>query len=371
VQLYATGDPEFDHWTASRDCRRFYRRYHRMRLYPPFADRCARRYRGGLGYEDVQAIYRYELDRPRGETARQARQRRRLDSWILRDARGRRLYVPFDCDDGRCPQYAADIGNPAWRRHYVRKVREWIGEGYRGIFVDDVNWNLNASDGFGRPAAPIDPRTGREMTAADWRRYMARFVERLRAVFPRRELMVNSVWWRSASGLDDPAVRRGVAAATTYEMERGTDDVFEGQSYDALLAAVDAIHALGTGVNLDGYPAETRARAEFELATYLLVSNGRDSVHASYGSCPGAGRRSPCEEPFWQGWRTDLGPALGPRTVQPDGVHQRAFLGGLVLVNPPGAPRRTVFLGAPYADLDGTRSAARTLHGGEAVVLRR
>ena len=33
--------------------------------------------------------------------------------WILKDAAGNKLYIPWGCSGGICPQYAADIGNPA------------------------------------------------------------------------------------------------------------------------------------------------------------------------------------------------------------------------------------------------------------------
>ena len=36
--------------------------------------------------------------------------------WILKDAAGNKLYIPFGCSSGTCPQYAADIGNPAFRQ---------------------------------------------------------------------------------------------------------------------------------------------------------------------------------------------------------------------------------------------------------------
>jgi len=341
-----------------------------MRLYSPYADRCPRGgYRGGLNYHDAQAIFPAELRPRRGDSRRTRRNRRSLARWILRDRRGRRLYVPFDCRRGRCPQYAADVGNPRFRARVIGQIRRAMARGYRGVFLDDVNWNLNVGDGRGRLVAPIDPRTRRRMTLANWQRHMADFVEEVRAAIPGRELMINSVWWRAEGSLDHPSVRRGAASATHYELERGTEDVFRGQSLDALLATIDRLHGMGLGVNLDNQGAATRLQAEFEMGFYYLISTGRDLFSADYGSCPDARGDSPCEEPFWSGYTTKLGAPLAGRETRPDGLLQRRFERGLVLLNPPGAPPRTAMLDGIYRDLDGGLRTWATIDGGRALVL--
>jgi hypothetical protein len=370
VRLFTAAPSSFDHWTRQRRCGRFYRRYHRVIFYPPFADRCAGHYPNGLGYVNAQAIYRRPAT-PGSNISTSLHRRAGRDRRILRDAQGRPLYVPYGCRRGSCPQYAADIGSSVWRRHLHNAIHDWIGKGYRGIFLDDVNWNLNASDSSGRPVRPIDPRTGQIMRVADWKRYMARLIRSVARTFPTAELMLNSVWWRGSDNPSDPVVARGLAAATHYEIERGVADVRRGQPYDALLTAIDRIHALGLSVNVDGYQSTTRADAELELATYLLISNGHDSVHADYGSCPTARPPSPCEERFWRGWHTDLGRAESPRT-KTGAMYLRRFERGLVLLNAPRARRMTVLVPDGYHDLDGRdRSGTVALDGGEALVLHR
>lgn len=209
------------------------------------------------------------------------------------------------------------------------------------------------------------------MTLGDWRRYMADFVTEVRRAVPEHELTINPVWWRAESSLDDPEVSRAVSAATHFHMERGTEDVFRGQSYDGLLAYADRLHSLGLGVNLDGYLSRSRARAEFELATYYLLSTGSDTVGADYGSCPDARGDSPCEEPFWSGYETKLGAPLAAREPRPDGLLQRRFERGVVLVNPPGSQPRRAEMDGLYTDLEGDLRLSVTLEGGQAVVLRR
>jgi hypothetical protein len=371
VHLFREGGPSFARWVHRSDCRRFLNRYHRMRLYSPYADACVQGgYRGGLAYVNAQAIYPREVRVWRRDSRRERHAQRRLDRLILRDARGRRLYVPFECDGRRCPQYAAHIGSRRWRKRIARKVGAALRDGYRGVFLDDVNWTLNVSDGAGRPVRPVHPVTRRPISLGQWRRAMARLVTAIRARHPRAEVVVNSVWWKPESSLDVPDVARGVRAASAYDVERGTLDTFRGQSYAGLLATIDRIHALGTGVNLDNFAARTRREAEFELATYFLISDGRDSVTTDYGSCPSSGGSSPCEEPFWSAYRIDLGEPRGPRRVRADGLVERRFAGGLVLVNPPRSPRREAALDGVYTDLDGARTRRVALAGGEARILR-
>jgi putative glycosyl hydrolase-like family 15 (GHL15) protein len=344
-----------------------------MRLYSPFADRCVDGggYRGGLVYSDVQAVYPYQTTIRRRDSRRTRKAKRKVRRWVLRDRRGRALYVPFGCTGRRCPQYAADIGSKGWRSYEIRRLRRAMRHHYKGIFLDDVNFNLNVSRGSGAPAGPIDPRTRRAMTPDAWQAYMAGFVRRVRAAFPTKELMMNMVWWKPESSLDDPDVRAALEAASHVELERGTEDVFRGQPYLGLLATMDRLHAAGVGFNLDGYLSGSRSRAEFELGTYFLASDGRDTVGADYGSCPTNSGRSPCQEDFWKGYKVHLGPPSGPRATRPDGLLERRFAKGLVLVNPPGAPRRQVRLDSLYTDIDGTLRLFATLDGGQALILRK
>ena len=45
----------------------------------------------------------------------------RHPDWILKDAGGHKLYIPFGCSGGECPQYAADFGNPEFRSWWIRR----------------------------------------------------------------------------------------------------------------------------------------------------------------------------------------------------------------------------------------------------------
>lgn len=360
-QFFNEAPTNFDHWVrpASGSCLPFFSRYDRMRVYPPYADPCvAAGYQGALGYQDIQAIYKDANGAPQ------------LPQWVLKDASGRNLYVPFACGGGTCPLYAADIGNQAFRDSYIDQIRAWLPMGYAGIFVDDVNWNLNVSDGNATPTLPVDPRTGAAMTLANWKTYLADFLEQIRAAFPDVEIMINSVWWKPESSLDDPTVLRGVGTATHYELERGTTDVFNGQSWEGMLDFINRLQTYGVDVNFDNYYATTRQQAEFEMATYFLVSTGRDTYSAEYRSCPDNASPSPCSEPWWPAYATDLGLPTANYTVNGT-IYRRPFANGLVLINKPGGASQTLPLDGSYRDLDGNALTSVTLGAGQAIVLQR
>lgn len=366
ARFYKGAYPGLDRYIDSRRCARHLNRYVRMRMFTHFSDRCVdRSYRGGLVNVNAQAIHVTDVRIRRGDTRAERARKRALDRMILRDSAGRRLYVPFDCARGRCPQYAADIANPRWRTYLRRQVRRAMRHRYAGVFLDDVNWQVNVSDGLERRVPAMDP--GR------WKRAMRLLVSGVRTAAGRRgELMINTVWWRPESSLDDAVVRAGVRRATDFYIERGTEDTRQGQSYEGMLAVIDRLHSMGLGVTLENYTAVDRSEAEFELASYLLHSNGRDAFGAEWASCPRRTRAYvPCRTPYWPGYRTNLGRAEGPRAVRPDGLIERRFARGLVLLNPPGAPERSTSLDALYSDLDGRLRPSVGLAGGQAVVLTR
>jgi hypothetical protein len=47
--------------------------------------------------------------------------------------------------------------------------------GYKGMFIDDVNMQINVSNGYGSDT-PIAPATGLPMTAASWEKALADFI---------------------------------------------------------------------------------------------------------------------------------------------------------------------------------------------------
>jgi Hypothetical glycosyl hydrolase family 15 len=350
VRLARAAESSFDRYTLSPtpEAQAFMRgRFWRMRTYSPYFDQRLSWYPDAWTYRDLYAIYRG------GDTAEEH------PEWILRDGAGNKLYIPFDCGGGSCTQYAGDIGDPAFRAYWISAAKEQAA-GYRGIFVDDVNLEPRVSDGEGDHRMPFDERTGRPMTEADWRRYVAEFTEQIRAALPGKEVVHNSLWF---AGHDDPPVQRQLEAATHVEIERGVNDPGltggGGQfGYETLLRHIDWLHARGKGVVLDSY-ADTRSEVEYELASYFLVSSGRDGLGSSWHTAPGD---------WWPGYEVRLGAPRGER-YEWRGLLRRDFEAGFVLVNQPGRAPAPVDLGPGAFDPAGAPRAAVVLGPAEGAVV--
>jgi hypothetical protein len=349
--LAAERDPELQRF--------WHGHYWRMRGYAPFYDRHT--FDGSAPwtpppthvYRDLYAIY----NNPSG---------RRLiaehPDWVLRDAAGEVLYIQYDCSGRSCTQYAADVGSPGFRRHWIAGAARSLAQGYVGIHIDDVNMAFRVSDGAGRFTRPIDPRTGAPMADADWRRYVAEFTEQVRDAFPDTEIVHNAIWFVNR---EHPEVARAVDAADYIELERGATDpgLTAGAGkygFETFLAHIDWLHARGAGVILEPHDLDAAGR-EFELAVYFLIGDGNDAIASSFEANPGN---------WWQGWDTDLGAPEGERRVW-NGLLRRDFADGIVLVNPPGAPARVADPDGDYENLDGEDVDRVSLQQSHGLVLRR
>jgi hypothetical protein len=350
VLFTRAADSSFDAYTRSPSLtQQTWMRNHfwRMRTYTPYFDTRLSWYGNAWFYKDLYAIYV-------GESA--AAQH---PEWILRDTLGSPLYIPYACSGGRCPQYAGDIGSPTFRARWIEQARGVLARGYRGLFVDDVNMRLQVSDGYGNLVAPVDPRTGRPMSLADWRRYTAEFAEEIRAAFPGVEIVHNQVWFFAP--WTDLSVLRAVFAADFIEFERGiTDTGIRGGGgqfgFETFLTYIDVFQWLGKGVVLDQDAGWGR---EYALATYFLVSTGMDG----FGS-----RLNATLADWWSGYDVDLGAAETGR-YRWQGLFRRDFAGGIVLVNQPDQPTITVDLDRPYRGLDGVWRSTVSLDAASGVVL--
>jgi hypothetical protein len=353
VHFVGSANSAFDKFTRHRDpaIGAFLRRHMwRMIVYSPYFDGKTRWYPNGWVYDDAYAVYR-------GSPLSA-----RHPEWILRDRSGNPLYIPFACAHGTCPQYAADISNPAFRAAWIAGARARLKHGYRGLFIDDVNMEFRVGNGEEQHVAPIDRATGQPMTYDAWRAYMAQFMDQIRAALPATEIVHNSIWFAdSPTRTSDPYIRREILAANYINLERGVNDLAStgGElSLNSFLYYVDVVHSLGRGVLLDSNVTERQA-TEYSLASYFLISAGNDGISA--------GGMTPTH--WWSGFDVNLGDAIGPRTKS-DGVLRRDFTGGMALVDEPGASSQTVTLPRTMLNLDGRRVNSVTLVPASGVVLK-
>ncbi|MEJ2139437.1 MAG: putative glycoside hydrolase [Gammaproteobacteria bacterium] len=330
--------------------------YYRMQVYSPYFDKRLTWFPNAWEYEDAYKI------KPDGDTVR------KHPEWVLRDAAGNMLYIPYACKNGTCPQYAADFGNPEFRDHWIERLANNMQAGYIGIWVDDVNMLWRVSDGNGDHVKPIDPRTGKEMRLTDWQRYFAEFMEEVRQRFPDAEIAHNVIFWAEPADGNDEYLLRQALAADYINLERG---VTAGKGlaggdgkygFKTFLAYIDWVHGLGRHVILDDDDSDSIKDRNLELAFYFLINNGGDLI----GADGDRSRMNP--DSFWSGYRIGLGAALGERYMY-EGLFRRDFECGMTLVNEPGQPTRSIDLGRPMTDLSGRSTRVVTLKAAEGEVL--
>lgn len=355
-------ESQWDPWIGSADAAR--RTLLRQRMwgvvgYPGFFDAHTAWAPQPIAYKDLYAIYRDD-----------SRKLAAHPDWVLKDRSGGRMAIPWGCDPGPCPQYAGDIGNPAFRAAWIAEARDLLRRGYTGLWIDDANMEMRVSDERGVERAPIDPRTGREMTYEDWRRYLAEFLEEIRRQLPGAQIVANVLWFGGTSvGRDrDPYVLRAYGAVDRLNLERGFNDsgLTNGSepkdiwSVDAFMAFIDRMHDRGIPVTLDS-AGFGEAAWEYNLAGYFLVDRGADAL--------GELRLQPGD--WWAGWDVKLGRPLGERSRGSDGVYRREFAGGLAVLNPPRGAARTHRLSEPMRRIDGSVVTSVTLPPGSGAVLLR
>jgi hypothetical protein len=202
---------------------------------------------------------------------------------------------------------------------FVAKVKRDMGVGYAGVFVDDANWSFSPSPG---PEANL-----------------ANLLEAIRKAAPGALIEINSqyhdVWPKMKAG--DPSVARALAQVNIVTKEFGVGPnagINTAQDYAEYMTYADALRAKGIHVVMTGDVAGSVATMEYNLATCLLINDGKDFVNAAKVKV----RR------FWRGFEANLGAPLGGRERSNTGLWSRHFAGGVVYTVEPGAATQTIKL---------------------------
>ncbi|MCK5831861.1 MAG: hypothetical protein KAH20_16325 [Methylococcales bacterium] len=318
-------------------------------------------YSNGLEYKDLYAIYDCAQEvnsvscngdnhehQEMYNLAMQAEADPDIPDWIMKDSNGNRLYIPVGCKNGECPQLAADISNPAFRELWIKQmIKALQGGNYRGLFVDDVNLDVERSLSDGNGCTIVNASCGWIVNNADqWAASLVDFVEEIRSAIPEKEIVHNSVWFHKFPG--DPFLERQVDAADTIVFERGINDsnITLDNEFGIIpfFEANDYVHSRGRNMIHTVYINELVCSSdpcfhpplmqtkliqfEYGLAGWLLASEGHDLFGTLELNTP---------DDWWHGFETNLGKALGDKYVHPNnGLFIREFKRGVVLLNPPG-----------------------------------
>lgn len=360
VNTYVFAKSAFnDHTGNDADWQFLDETYDRMLVWEPYWDSRLDDYGRAIEYENAYAI--------KVDPEKDSRSVEHPD-WVLREADGTPVYIPFGCANG-CPQYAADLGNPAFVEDWIEDAREVLAKGYMGLYIDDVNLLWRFGDVNGDDATPINPRTGEPLQQSEWRQYTVAFLERVRAEFPDVEIWHNAIWYADTPDFDNGMIRRQIEAADVVHLERGMNDpgLVDGNGrfgMETFMRYIDRVHSLGRSVALLDTHATTMDEQWFNIAGYLLVNDGSDFVSTEDWDLLAPGTPT-------DAFTIDIGSALGDRWVDADGVIRREFTGGLVLMNQPRRLPVTVDLGGEWLTQDGQTVTSVDLGTREAVVLLR
>jgi hypothetical protein len=280
--------------------------------------------------------------------------------WILKDQNGNWLYVNFACSGSTCSQYAFDFANAAFRQYQITQLSKLVSAGYLGIWLDDVDLQVETSNATGTVIYPVDSTTGQVMTASVWEKYIANFTTQIRQALPTAQMIHNSIWYAGTQPAGtDPYVQQEIQAADWINLERGVSDpnltAGTGQySLNSMLNFVDIVHSLGRKVIVQEY----NFNGDYGLAGYYLISSGLDAL----------GNDAITPSNWWSGYDHDLGTPLG-RRYDWYGLFRRDYTNGFVLLNPYQGTTLSMTLGGTYATTSGGTVSSVSLAGGHAAVL--
>lgn len=362
-----------------------------MQVYSPWFDDITSSYSNGFAYKDMYAIYNCRLPHDPNdksietkdgmvapdsvdsicaganqpillglyEAAMQAENDPDVADWILKNNDGNFLFIHFTDDYDRYTQFAADIRNPAFRQFWLQQMHYMLSPkndqpasktltskygaplNYRGIFVDDVNMDLDKaiSNGVCRlidvPLKFADGTTcdwSTAITDVEWADSVVNFVQEIRAEFPDLDIIHNSVWYHT--GPDESYIDAQIAAADIISVERGFHDAnFNANLIHFLLAFNDKVHQLGRSVShyIRVYNEkyidiqDQQKELEHGLAGWLLISNGSDYF---------GGDRFMHPDTWWEGFNINLGEATTNYYLTNEGLYRRDFSNGITLLNP-------------------------------------
>lgn len=355
-RLFVYASSYFDPWTnnpSSADQQAMRDLYEFMVVFSPYFDSRLSWFPNGYEYIDMYGV---KPSFPRYTSN---------PEWILEDINGDDLYLDYACSGGTCPQWAGDVGNPAFRADMIaNEFTDAINLGYPGFHIDDLNMRPSTTTGDGNFEAPVDPRTGQIMLLDDWRNYVATFMEEIRAAFPTAIISTNPIWYLDSTTFNDVNIDRQIEATDIFHFERGINDggLTGGSGTYSLVAhfnMVDRIHDHGGVAAWRDETGTTEILQEYQLAAYLMANNGSDYVSTEVAE-------HIAHDTVWPGWLINIGAALGPRTYT-SGLFRREFENGTVLLNEPSNSTQNVSITGNR--IDGTPVTSVSLPESSGVVV--
>jgi hypothetical protein len=288
------------------------------------------------------------------------------DSWYARDSSGNKI------QSAGWGNWLMDISNPGWVDDVVARCRSFMDySGYDGCFIDMLG-TAPLDPGY-LTSLPINRATGKVWTKQEWLRATTNIASTVRASAAPAPVFGNGLGWGGRYfDATAPAEQlldglEGAMPEVFVRSPSGPIDYYRGetawkQDVDMLVdaGARPSITLSMTKVWTTGTQAQKDSWHRYALATFLLGADEHAYFSFRYD------HELTAYHPWWE---VRIGSPTG-RYAKVGGVYQRAFEGGLVLVNPTGSTV-TVPLGGAYVTLDGdaVTSLSMAPHTGEVLRL--
>jgi hypothetical protein len=269
-------------------------------------------------------------------------------NWFLENQNGDRIATE--------PGSLMDMGNTAYQQacvsHAIALAKQ---DGFDGIMFDGL------SSGYSW-LAPSGTVIKNYPTTASWDAAMQSFVNYAGKTVQAANLMVMG----DLAGTSLSQWEQWTAPLTGSEQQAWTDggqgEMQQLPYWPTKLAEVAWSEAHGKLTILDSHN-KTEAGNAYGLASMLLVANG----NTSYGT---NNANNASYEEWYPGYTTaeQLGAPAGAYTKLSNGVYEREFANGIVVVNPTSVTKPAVALGGSYED-DSTDVTTASLTAGSGEIL--
>lgn len=289
------------------------------------------------------------------------------NSALLKDAKGNLV---------KHRQYKLWLANPTdpdWVASRIALCRNGMAEyKYNGCLLD--NLGPAPVDPNYVSAAPINPKTGKAWTEAEWIAATAELAKKVRAGISPAPLVGNSLGNGSSYlhktkptsplmegldyGMSEVFLRGGKESVKSFPKAREWSNAVKmlevaSQQGRTILAAVK----LWTSAT----EAQQQQWLRFSVATFLM---GTDTKHRFYFS-PSASASRTVYDPLLS---TPIGDPVGAMVTVSGGGYKRTFTNGIAVVNPSGSSV-TVALGGTYVDASGKSVTQVTLPANDGALL--
>jgi hypothetical protein len=268
--------------------------------------------------------------------------------WFLKDQNGNRI------EDASYPtNYVMDVGNPAYQQACLAHATQMAKQkAFDGIYFDDVTANVT----WTFPAGITSPQYP---TPSSWQAAMQSMITYAAGQAHAQGLLLlgNIGGAVTTPGLWEQWNAPMDGAEEQQWNDTNTPLAQQIRDWPARLAEVTASEARNKLLVLQSY-ATTEAGNTFGLASMMLAANG----HTSYST---SNANLTSDEAWYPEYDTaqQLGAPAGGYKTLANGVYERAFSNGIVLVNPSASATSAFSLGGGQYSGTGLANATRASLG--------